>query len=62
MGCMSYETKPETIEFILAQMQDALERQYRQEQALNGQVMQMFGGSTIATALFGLSLGWTPLG
>ena len=52
---MSYETKPETIEFILAQIQDELERQYRQEQTLNGQVMQMLAGSTLAAALFGLS-------
>ena len=55
IGYMNYETKPETIEFILAQMQDALERQYREGRALSSQVMQIFGGSTLATALFGLS-------
>ena len=52
---MSYEEKPETIAFILSQLQSALEQHHRQELALNGQVIQMFGGSTLATALFGLS-------
>ena len=53
---MTSDIKPDTQEFILSQVQDALRDQLGEARRTDGQVTQVFGGATIVAGLFGLSI------
>ena len=59
---MVEETKHETLEFLLARTETAVDHQLADSQTIDGQVVQLFGGGTIIAGFFGLSLSVTDIG